>query len=219
MIYRYDALIFDMDGTLLDSMRAWRTMWREYIAENNLPMPETLKNETLYSCGGASRLIAQEAGLNAEDVVNDMIDKNLRRHYLTDVEPKPLVIETLGLMRDAGYRMALATATPLRYALEALQRHDMLRFFPDRFDTQVVAHNKSQAGFFEGVAERLGVPPERCLMFEDALYAMRGARAANMNILAIEDEISAKDRPEIRAIADIYCETWRDVQAALHLQG
>ena len=71
--------------------------------------------------------------------------------------------------------------------------------------------DKSQPEYFEEVARRLGTKPERCVVFEDALYAMKSAKAAGCRVVAIEDSTARLQRDEIRAIADRYIQNYSEL--------
>ena len=63
---------------------------------------------------------------------------------------------------------------------------------------------KDRPGYFDLVVRRLGVSPERCMVFEDALYAMESAKASGLRVCAIEDDAQLSDREGIKALADLY---------------
>ena len=71
--------------------------------------------------------------------------------------------------------------------------------------------NKSQNAFFERVSEIIGVPKEDCVMFEDSLYAMQGARNAGLGVVGITDATNARDRAAIRACCDAVIDSFDEL--------
>ena len=211
---RYKAMVFDMDGTLLNSMIFWRTMWREYLDEHDLPVPAELRDKTVYGCGKACDLIARDNGLDRDAVYREMLEVYLARHYRDDVLPKPYAGEALRRFHQAGYTVVVASATPRRLSGPALAKHGLLDYVDLVTDTEDMGAQKNSPVFFLNVAARLALRPEECVMFEDAVYAMRSAKAAGMTVFAIDEPISYPDKAEIRALADRYLMGWREIAEA-----
>ncbi|MBQ8954741.1 MAG: HAD family phosphatase [Clostridia bacterium] len=208
---RYKAMVFDMDGTLLDSMFYWRTMWREYVEEHGLLMPEELKDKVIYGCGKACDLIARDNNLDRPALYTAMLEEMLARHYRTDVTPKPFVGDALKKLRAEGYPLVVATATPRHLAEPALARHGLLECVDFVTDVVEMGAQKNTPDFFLNVAKRLDLAPNECVMFEDAVYAIRSAKAAGMTVCAIDEPISYPDKEEITALADRYIASWREI--------
>lgn len=211
---RFKAMIFDMDGTLIDSMEQWYTIWHEYVEENHIPLPPELVGQTQYGCSKACKLLAQILG-KTYDEVRDGMEQLLQRHYMTDVMPKPQAGEVLDALRAQGYRVGVATATRRGMAQSVLERHGLwekLDFFCSTDDFGI---SKSDPEFFRKVAALAGAQVSQCVMFEDALYAISGARQADMCVVAIEEPIFSHDREKIMQRADRYIHSWQEMLSSL----
>lgn len=103
----------------------------------------------------------------------------------------------------------MATAAPRALCTQALARFDMLKYFDFVTDSYEMEMHKGQPEYFLRVAERLGAPASECWVFEDAVYAMRGAKAAGMRVCAIEDYTAQAHREEILELADAYIVDYR----------
>ena len=206
MNMNFDAAIFDMDGTLLDTMPYWRYTALEYILKHGYPMRFDLLQKMYYEpTAGLLERYSAEEGLvfNRGEVVKELWNF-MDHHYVNHVRAKPFACELLEMLRRNGFRMCLATATPLEHALKGLERtgiRDYFEFVTDHYETGLT---KSSPEFFINLASRLGVAPERCVVFEDTLYPMKSAKAAGMTVYAVEDATQANDRKEIMATADRY---------------
>lgn len=206
MKFDFDVAIFDMDGTLLDTMPYWRYSGLEFILHHGYPLRLDYVSQ-MYGESSKSLLkrYSDEEGLNLHmpDVFREL-ESIMNRHYINDARCKPHVPEFLELLKSRGIRMSVATGTPREYAKNAFERTgltDYFEFVTDHYETE---YTKNSPIFFENLARRLGVLPERCMMFEDALYAIESAKAAGMQVCAIEEGTQASDRAAIQALADVY---------------
>jgi HAD superfamily hydrolase (TIGR01509 family) len=204
--FEFKAAIFDMDGTLLDSMRYWRLGCLEYLLAHNLPVPDEILMQTFQS--PTTRLVMRALeilGIEGDrDAIWGEIRERMRRRYVEDVKPKAFVREYLDQLRAADVKMCIATASPQDYANIAFARHGLHGHFAFITGEEGVGATKHEPEFFEKVVAKLGVPPEDCVVFEDALYAIKTAKRAGLRVCAIEDGTAHHDREEIQSIADRY---------------
>ncbi len=205
--FDFDAAIFDMDGTLLDTMRYWRYTSLEYLLAHQLPVrPEDLARMEWTSSRALVKEIAEREGFDMgswQTMVGEL-EEFMNRHYLHDAKRRENVPELLEKLRGMGKPMCVATGAPRQYARNGLSRLGILKYFEFVTDCYEFGMDKSQPEYFEEVARRLGTKSERCVVFEDALYAMKSAKAAGCRVVAIEDSAARLQRDEIRAIADRY---------------
>lgn len=205
--FDFDAAIFDMDGTLLDTMRYWRYTSLEYLLVHQLPVrPEDLARMEWTSSRALVKEIAEREGFDMgswQTMVGEL-EEFMNRHYLHDAKRRENVPELLERLRGMGKPMCVATGAPRQYASNGLSRLGILKYFEFVTDCYEFGMDKSQPEYFEEVARRLGTKSERCVVFEDALYAMKSAKTAGCRVVAIEDSTARLQRDEIRAIADRY---------------
>lgn len=213
MNFDFDGAIFDMDGTLLDTMPYWRFTALEYILAHQMPIrPDMIAR--MYATS-ARKLLFEYAGqegyvLNRPEVIREL-EGFMNRHYLYDAKLKPNVPAFLEVLKSRGIRLCVATGAPREYARNGLRRLGILDYFDFVTDNYEFEYTKDQPGYFDRVVSRLGVDPQRCWVFEDALYAMKSAKATGVHICAIEDGAQIHDRAEIKNLADIYIRGYEEL--------
>ena len=216
MFFDVDAAIFDMDGTLLDTMPYWRYTPLEYLLRHGLPVaPEDLTR--MYQT--SSRQMVQEIcgrlqyDIGSYEAMLAELEAFMHRHYLFDARLKdPDLPAFLDRLRAEGKRLCVATAAPRAYAADGLARVGILDKFEFVTDGREYGFGKEDPAYFRILAERLQTVPERCLVVEDALYAMRTAKTLGCRVLAVEDGTALRQREEIRALADVYIRRYAELK-------
>lgn len=198
------AAIFDMDGTLIDSMPAWRRLNAEFVRSHGFtPTPE--QEQELYALTGMQVIPYFKKHFGVESDFETLCAAACRAMepvYEAGVPLKPGAGAYLDRLRSRGVKLAVATATPARQALIALNRTGLVSKLDYIFSTEMFDAGKSQPEFFDRLCALIGERNEDCVMFEDAIYAMRGARAAGLGVIGITDTTNLRDREAIRETAD-----------------
>lgn len=204
---RIQGAIFDVDGTLLDSMAVWDTIGETYLRsigyEPRENLNEVFKNMSLRQ---AACYYRSEYGvtLSTEEIMNG-VNAMLEQYYRYEVSLKPEVEKLLTQFRGRGVKMCIATATD-RYLVEAaLSRLGVLSCFSGIFTCNEVGSGKDKPRIFEAALRFLGTEKAQTFVFDDALYAIRTAKAAGFPVAAVRDS-HEKEQTAIRAMADIYLE-------------
>lgn len=199
--------VFDVDGTLLDSMSIWDTVGADYLRSIGFEPKENL-NEVFknMSLDQAARYYQTEYGvtLSVEEItegVNALLEDFYRHRAALKLGAGELVRE----LSRRGVKLCVATATD-RYLVEAaLERCGVLSCFGRIFTCGEVGHGKNEPHIFEAALRFLGTVREETLVFDDALYAVRTAKKAGFPVAAVYDS-HEKGRDEVRALADVYLE-------------
>ncbi len=203
---KISGAIFDMDGTLLDSMYVWINVGVRYVISQGInpgeDLEEKLSNMTMEQ---ASHYIKNEFGIATSiqgiiDGINSMVESQYRDVVL----PKSGVVEMLENLKSRGIKMCIATATDLHLAEMALKRTGLMKYFSKIFTCTMVGAGKSSPAIFETALEYLGTPKAETYVFEDALYAIKTAKAAGFPIVGIFDPCMVHDRAKIEALSDYY---------------
>ena len=204
---RIRGAIFDVDGTLLDSMFIWDTIGEAYLRSIGYQpkenLNETFKNMSLHQ---AARYYQTEYGVTQSiDEIMDGVNAMLERYYRFEVPLKPGAAELLERLRQNGVKLCIATATDRHLVEAALDRCGVLSCFGEIFTCNEVGHGKDEPDIFEAALRFLGTRREETLVFDDALYAVRTAKEAGFPVAAVYDS-HERSQAEVRARSDLYLE-------------
>ena len=204
------AAIFDVDGTILDSMPYWINAADEYLDRLNIPHPEGI-GQTFLSMNmedGAEYLRQKYLpDMSMRQLLDGIVDV-MTEAYTHKVLPKVGAIEFMRTLHDNGIPIVIATATDRRMLQAGLDRLGITELVQDILTCSECQTSKSKPDIFLRAAEKLGTAPNETAVFEDALYAVTTAVNAGFVVVAIEDETSRRDRQNIRDIAAYYIEDY-----------
>ncbi len=208
--------IFDMDGTLVDSMGYWRSLGRDYLAAKGITGPraeEVLRQIKPLTMLEAAQLFQECFALEGEpQTIIDEMNDVMRQHYLHDVPLKPGVLDFLERKQAEGCRMCVATATNEHLARLCFQRLGIDRFFEFVLSCETLKVRKTRPDIYLEAARRLGSRPEETAVFEDAMYAAHTARNAGFYTVAVWDAVQSGDWEQICGIADETVTHWHDAE-------
>ncbi|MDE7244518.1 MAG: HAD family phosphatase [Oscillospiraceae bacterium] len=205
--------IFDMDGTLLDSMGMWANIGTEYLRSLGY-VPEENLNQIFKDMS-----LAQAAGyyrthygvtLSVDEIING-VNNALAQFYHERVQLKPGVMEFLRRLEGQGVKMCLATATDRPLVEAALKHCGIADCFSEIYTCHSVGHGKDEPVIYRAAAEHLGVPKCSIVVFEDALYAVRTAKRDNYVTAAVYDQYE-EGQAGIQALADIYIKDYTQAE-------
>lgn len=197
--------IFDMDGTLIDSMTYWKSLAREFltgkgISEVPSDVLEKIKPMTMTE---SAALFAQKFGLagTPEQIaaeMNGMMDD----HYRRDIPLKQGVAEYLEQLHRRGVRMCVASATAEPLMEACLSRLGVRKYFQFLLSCETVGVGKNHPEVYLESAKRLGGSPFQTAVYEDALYAASTAKKAGFYVVGVYDESAAAHWEELKTLAD-----------------
>jgi len=204
--------IFDLDGTLIDSMPFWEHLGTEYLMQKGFNPPgdidETLKTMSL---GQSARYLKENYPISgSEDNIIKEIISLIDNYYRLHVPLKASAIPFLDMLYENNVKMCIATATDHDLAKAALERLGVLKYFEFILTCTDVRVGKDSPGFFLKALDLLKTPKDETIVFEDALHAIKSAKAAGLSVVALYDRSSHDDQDEIKSIADVYLNTFED---------
>jgi beta-phosphoglucomutase family hydrolase len=212
------AFIFDMDGTIVDNM-AWHTrVWLDILAGEGVPItPEEFHRQTAGKTNAV--LLRQVLGdLSDEQVVALAARKEekYRELFRPHLQPVPGLVPFLERSRALGVQVALATSAGcanIAYVLEGLGAE---KLFDAVVSGEELTHSKPHPEIFLTAAAKLGVPPARCVAFEDAPAGIEAARRAGMRVVAVTTSLSAEEALREEGVIRAECDFTAIEPAELH---
>lgn len=205
------AFLFDLDGTLVDSMWIWGQIDVDYLGRFGLEPPPDLQN-SIEGMSFTETARYFKTRFSIPDSLEQMkADWNRMAwdKYLREVPLKPGVGEFLAFHRARGIKMAVASSNSRELVEAVVGVHGLT----DTFDVIVtgcdVAHGKPSPDIYLEAAAGLNTAPAQCLVFEDIIPGILAGRNAGMQVVAVEDAYSRYQEKEKRELADLYITDYR----------
>jgi len=200
----YKAYIFDLDGTLLDSMGVWNKVDTDFLAKRGIAVPrdymDAISSMTFYEAAAytVKRFSLSEG---VEDLMREW-NEMAAYAYGHMVKMKPHAKEYLITLREREAKLAIATSLSAELCAPVLRNNGIDNFFDLVCRTDEAGYGKTRPDVFLLTAQKIGVPPQDCLVFEDILAAVKSAKSAGFSVCAVYDKASESDWEQIKASAD-----------------
>ena len=210
---RYRGIIFDLDGSLMDSMWIWRAIDIEFLGRHGHGLPEGFQDEI----GGRSfyetAVIFKERFRLPESLEEIMAEWNRMafEKYAHEVFLKPGADVLLQYCVDHGIRLAIATSNSRELVDQVLASNGVTDLFQAIVTGSEVTRGKPEPDVYLCAAEKIGVAPQEALAFEDIVVGIRSAKAAGMEACAVYDEASSHTEEMKRREADYWIRDFRDL--------
>ena len=208
MLDNIDAVIFDLDGSLVDSMWMWEEIDVEYLGKFGISLPENLQSEIEGMSFSETAHFFKEHFRLPDSIEKIKSDWNRMAwdKYSREVPLKKGVDRFLFQCRQKEVKLGIATSNSRELVENIASVHGLSRFFSCIMTGCDVAKGKPAPDIYLAVARELGVHPSRCLVFEDIIPGIQAGKAAGMKVCAVEDLYSAGQREQKKALADYYIE-------------
>jgi HAD superfamily hydrolase (TIGR01509 family) len=201
-----EAVIFDLDGTLIDSMWVWKKIDEDYLAGFGIGLPDDLQ-EILegMSFNETARYFQDRFGIT-DDIETIQAEWNRMAwdFYENKVTLKPGTLELLKMLKAKGIKTGIATSNSPELVKIVLTNLGVWEYFDAVHTSGEVKHGKPFPDIYLYVAEKLKAEPEKCFVFEDILPGIQAGKAAGMKVCAVYDEQSHKELNVKIKAADIY---------------
>lgn len=214
------AVIFDLDGTLIDSMWLWKEIDVEYLARFHIPYPEDLPD----GIGGMSfsetaSFFRERFGISrsVEEIMADWNEMAAYK-YTHEVPLKPGVRRYLEELKRQGFATGIATSNSRELVAKVLYALEIDSYFDEIRTSCEVGKGKPAPDIYLSVAGSLCADPLECLVFEDVLEGIQAGKNAGMEVCAVQDAYSDYQMAEKRKLADYFLESFSYPEKAVRLR-
>lgn len=212
------AVIFDLDGTLVDSMWVWSQIDIEFLGKLGYAVPEGLQ-AVIEGMGFTEVAVYFKERFHIKDSIEEIKEtwqEMAMDKYCREVPLKPGVAKFLPYAKEQGIRMAVASSNDRKLIEAVLESHGVREYFDCIITACEVKKGKPSPDVYLEAARRLQAEPETCLVFEDIVPGILAGKAAGMTVCAVEDDYSIPQKREKCKIADYYIRSYDEVMAGTY---
>lgn len=213
MLNKYKGIIFDLDGTLVDSMWVWEQIDIEFLEGHGVTGSVDFQEEIEgMSFTETSTYFKEHFKLKAsvEEIIEDLVNRAMDS-YKNRVKIKANVIELLEHFKSRNIPMGVGTSNSKELAQATLEGNNIRSYFKTVNTSCEVNKGKPSPDIFLKVASVLGVEPKDCLVFEDTMAGVQAAKAAGMDVIAIYDEVTTISVERMKAEATKFIYNYSEI--------
>ncbi len=208
-----DGVLFDVDGTLIDSMGIWKDIDRIYLEDHGIEMPAGLQKALAgLSIKQTADYFREVLGVNEtqEQMLADWNDLAYQ-YYRYKIDVKEDAVRWLDEISGRGLKMAVCTSNTRHLAMTVLTHRDILKYFKVVLTGEDVVIGKPNPYIYLKAARDLGLHYDRCIVFEDIAEGILAGKKAGMRVCAVQDRFSDDQEQQKKELADYYINSFRDI--------
>ena len=214
MLTNKKAVIFDLDGTLVDSMWMWKAIDIEYLGRFGLDLPPSLQKDIEGMSFSETAVYFKET-FQIPDTLEEIKatwNRMAYDKYTKEVPLKKGVQKFLDYCKENGILLGIATSNSRELVDATLKALNIKEYFACVMTACEVAKGKPAPDIYLAVAEKLQAEPSRCLVFEDIEMGIMAGKNAGMEVCAVEDEFSMNQIEAKKKLADYYIKDYFDIK-------
>lgn len=213
-----EAVLFDLDGTIVDSMWMWKNIDIEYLGSLGLKCPEDLQ-KCIEGMSFYETAVYFKDRFGIDDSLQDIMEcwnDMAYEKYQNEVMLKTGVYDFIKYLKENGYKLGIATSNSRRLAYASLISREILEYFGVVLTGDECGKGKPEPDVYINSAMKLGVDPSKCLVFEDLPAGITAGKRAGMKTVAVWDQYSDYLDNTKREMADYYITDYKEIMDEIH---
>lgn len=210
----FDVAIFDMDGTIMDSLGIWEKIDQDFLFEKRgIEVPGNYMHDiAAMSFSEIAKYTIKRFNLpdTPEELMQEWTDM-AAYEYAHNVPLKPYVKEYMEKLKKNGKKIVLCTSSPEYFFKAALKNNGVYDLFDAFANTCEAGQGKDSPKVYFLAAEKVGAAPERCMVFEDVITGVKTAKSINMQTCGVYDARNDSKQDELKKLCDYYIESFSEL--------
>ncbi len=203
--------IFDLDGTIIDSMPMWYSLYGNYMEEALIePTQELLDFLRHASIPMAAQRFSETVIKRSADEISAELYSHVADYYKNGATLRPNVDILIKKLYENGIKLCVATATESGHAKNALIHTKLIEYFDDVISCKDLGIEKNKPDVYFAAMERIGVNQDEVIVFEDALHAVETAKSSGFYVIAIHEQ-TVQDHRRVEELADKYIYDYKEL--------
>lgn len=209
----FKGAIFDLDGTLIDSMGVWETIDIKFLEKRYISLPKDyIEKINSMSFEEVAKYTIKRFNLNesVESLIKEWNDMAVYE-YSHNIKLKPKVKEYLIKLKKNNIKIGLATSSPKELYEPVLKNNKIYDYFDTFTSVEDVKRDKNYPDIYLYTAKKLSLKPNECIGFEDILISVNTLKKAGFMVVGVYDKYSHKDIDKIKAICDNFIYSFEEL--------
>lgn len=205
--------IFDLDGTLLDSMAVWHDVDVQFFCRRNIEMPADYPDE-IKNMHFPSAAEYTKARFSLPDSIQSIIDEWRSLcfdAYQNRIRLKDGAFEFLNILHKNGVKIAYATASEEQLCKTVLTSNRVIELFSAKAYVEEAGKSKAYPDVYRLACERMSLKPFECIVFEDILQGVQGAKKGGFTVCGVYDRCSESETEKIKRVSDLYITSFKEL--------
>ncbi len=180
--------IFDHDGLMFDTEKVWQSNWQKQAHARGIILPDVFKHDVSGTSGDMMKSVVEKYyGVDDGTEIMNLVIAGVHHDLSISIEEKKGLHEIIEMFAAHGVAMAVASSSPENMIVRNLQNAGIDQYFQAVVSGQHVSHSKPAPDIFLLAAEKIGIDPSECYVFEDAINGVKAGHAAGCRMIMIPD--------------------------------